>query len=121
MAAVAARSTGSVGVGAVIFISVALTTYFISKKKKKKKKESRKKKKGLVDAIGNTPLIRINSLSAATGCQVTMFSMITSLPFSFPILLSTYFYFSSDSRQVRVLKPRRQRQRPRCCSNYSRG
>lgn len=70
MAAVAARSTGSVGVGAVIFISVALTTYFISKKKKKKKKESRKKKKGLVDAIGNTPLIRINSLSAATGCQI---------------------------------------------------
>lgn len=68
MAAVAARSTGSVGVGAVIFISVALTTYFISKKKKKK--ESRKKKKGLVDAIGNTPLIRINSLSAATGCQI---------------------------------------------------
>ncbi|KAH1211351.1 Cysteine synthase 2 [Glycine max] len=67
MAAVAARSTGSVGVGAVIFISVALTTYFISKKKKK---ESRKKKKGLVDAIGNTPLIRINSLSAATGCQI---------------------------------------------------
>ncbi|KHN23847.1 Cysteine synthase 2 [Glycine soja] len=70
MAAVAARSTGSVGVGAVIFISVALTTYFISKKKKKKKKESRKKKKGLVDAIGNTPLIWINSLSAATGCQI---------------------------------------------------
>ncbi|KAL5126254.1 Cysteine synthase 2 [Glycine soja] len=70
MAAVAARSTGSVGVGAVIFISVALTTYFISKKKKKKKKDSRKKKKGLVDAIGNTPLIRINSLSAATGCQI---------------------------------------------------
>ncbi|RWR94822.1 cysteine synthase 2 isoform X1 [Cinnamomum micranthum f. kanehirae] len=27
-------------------------------------------RKGLVDAIGNTPLIRINSLSEATGCEI---------------------------------------------------
>ncbi|MEQ9560135.1 MAG: pyridoxal-phosphate dependent enzyme, partial [Rhodospirillales bacterium] len=27
-------------------------------------------KKGLVDAIGNTPLIRLNKLSEATGCEI---------------------------------------------------
>jgi cysteine synthase A len=30
----------------------------------------RTRRKGLVEAIGNTPLIRINSLSDATGCEV---------------------------------------------------
>ncbi|ESQ29876.1 hypothetical protein EUTSA_v10011512mg [Eutrema salsugineum] len=39
-----------------------------SEEKKKKKKHSRRN--GLVDAIGNTPLIRINSLSEATGCEI---------------------------------------------------
>ncbi|TKY57395.1 Cysteine synthase 2 [Spatholobus suberectus] len=66
MAPVAARSTGAVGVGAAIFVSLALT-YFICHRRSKKKNKSRK---GLVDAIGNTPLIRINSLSDATGCQI---------------------------------------------------
>lgn len=31
---------------------------------------SKKLRRGLVDAIGNTPLIRINSLSESTGCEV---------------------------------------------------
>jgi cysteine synthase A len=30
----------------------------------------RTRRKGLVEAIGNTPLVRINSLSDATGCEV---------------------------------------------------
>jgi hypothetical protein len=30
----------------------------------------RTRRRGLVEAIGNTPLIRINSLSDATGCEV---------------------------------------------------
>ncbi|KAJ8493044.1 hypothetical protein OPV22_014765 [Ensete ventricosum] len=32
--------------------------------------KSRGKRNGLVDAVGNTPLIRINSLSDATGCEI---------------------------------------------------
>lgn len=69
--AVVARSTGAVAVGFTIFVSLALT-YFICDRhtKKNKKKKKKKSKKGLVDAIGNTPLIRINSLSDATGCQI---------------------------------------------------
>ncbi|WVY91645.1 hypothetical protein V8G54_037159 [Vigna mungo] len=68
MAPVAARSAGAVGVGVAIFISVALTTYLICDRRSKKKSMSRKN--GVVEAIGNTPLIRINSLSDATGCQI---------------------------------------------------
>ena len=41
-----------------------------SSKKKKTKKEKLSTRNGLVDAIGNTPLIRINSLSDATGSEV---------------------------------------------------
>ncbi|CAA7050789.1 unnamed protein product [Microthlaspi erraticum] len=37
---------------------------------KKKKKDKLIRRNGLVDAIGNTPLIRINSLSEATGCEI---------------------------------------------------
>jgi len=117
MAPVAARSAGAVGVGVAIFISVALTTYFICDRRSKKKNISRKN--GLVEAIGNTPLIRINSLSAATGCQVTNFlSLLISSLYEFIPLTAS---FSSDSRQVRVLESRRQRQRPCCSSNHSRG
>ena len=32
----------------------------------------RTRRRGLVEAIGNTPLVRINSLSDATGCEVGM-------------------------------------------------
>lgn len=59
-------------------ISMAALSYFLrnllsqkshlSKPTKKKKQVS--SKGGLIDAIGNTPLIRINSLSDATGCEV---------------------------------------------------
>lgn len=41
-----------------------------SSKKKKTKKEKLSTRNGLVDAIGNTPLIRINSLSDATGSEI---------------------------------------------------
>ncbi|CAJ1971507.1 unnamed protein product [Sphenostylis stenocarpa] len=70
MAPVAARSAAAVGFGAAILISVALTTYFICDRRSMKKKKKKSRKNGLVEAIGNTPLIRINSLSAATGCQI---------------------------------------------------
>ncbi|KAI5674679.1 hypothetical protein M9H77_15043 [Catharanthus roseus] len=66
--------------GAVIAaFSVALLSYFIcsrarlnasSRKPHKIQTELRRARRGLVAAIGNTPLIRINSLSDATGCEI---------------------------------------------------
>ena len=35
----------------------------------------RARRRGLVEAIGNTPLIRINSLSDATGCEVRAWNL----------------------------------------------
>jgi hypothetical protein len=35
----------------------------------------RVRRRGLVEAIGNTPLIRINSLSDATGCEVRAWTL----------------------------------------------
>lgn len=71
MAPVAARNAGAVGVGTAIFVSLVVAYFFCDRlcnpSKKKKKKKS---KNGIIDAIGNTPLIRINSLSDATGCEV---------------------------------------------------
>lgn len=73
-----ARSTGAVV--AAISVSVAVISLFLcnfksksSSKRTKPPLSSSKKKprSGLVDAIGNTPLIRINSLSDATGCEVS--------------------------------------------------
>ncbi|KAL4618625.1 hypothetical protein ACB092_06G024100 [Castanea dentata] len=63
-------TTGAIVAAAAI--SIAVLSYLFSSKKpnlallKKKKKKPRN---GLIDAIGNTPLIRINSLSDATGCE----------------------------------------------------
>lgn len=64
----------------VATVALAALSYFFcdrryvqhgkGKKKEKKKKKKRVGERGLVDAIGNTPLIRINSLSDATGCEV---------------------------------------------------
>ncbi|KAF5479058.1 hypothetical protein F2P56_005563 [Juglans regia] len=71
------RTTGAVVVAAAISISMALLSHFpVSGKtnlplsKQLKKKKRRKSRNGLIDAIGNTPLIRINSLSEATGCEI---------------------------------------------------
>ncbi|OIW02913.1 hypothetical protein TanjilG_15270 [Lupinus angustifolius] len=64
---IAGRTTSAV---AAIFTSL-LFGYFICNYYSKKKFVNKKKNNnGLVDAIGNTPLIRINSLSDATGCQI---------------------------------------------------
>ncbi|CAL0317435.1 unnamed protein product [Lupinus luteus] len=64
---VVGRSTG--GVAAIL--ASLLFGYFISNYYSKKKFVNKKKRNnGLVDAIGNTPLIRINTLSHATGCQI---------------------------------------------------
>lgn len=52
--------------------------FFRLSEKKKKRKEKLSIRNGLLDAIGNTPLIRINSLSEATGCEVF-------LDFSYPV------------------------------------
>ncbi|KAM1116653.1 hypothetical protein TB2_007026 [Malus domestica] len=68
------RSTGAVV--AVVSVSMALLSLFLYKSKpssKKTKLSLRSKENhrdGPVGAIGNTPLIRINSLSDATGCEI---------------------------------------------------
>ncbi|XVE96664.1 hypothetical protein REPUB_Repub02eG0242200 [Reevesia pubescens] len=68
------RTTGAIVVAtATISISMAVFSYFLFFKKPTSNLNSNKKKKprnGLVVAIGNTPLIRINSLSEATGCEI---------------------------------------------------
>lgn len=83
-------------VAAIAAISIAIASYYYLCKSNKKTKLSlsfnNKKKKlkrnGLVDAIGNTPLIRINSLSEATGCEVSFFFFCFSIQAA--LLLSGY-------------------------------
>lgn len=60
------KITGAVVAAATM---VMLSYYYLgfSDKKKQRKKE---KRNGILDAIGNTPLIRINCLSDATGCEI---------------------------------------------------
>ncbi|CDP01522.1 unnamed protein product [Coffea canephora] len=59
-------------------LSIALLSYLLCKKTRSKASSKKtpktlsvkKARNGLVAAIGNTPLIRINSLSDATGCEI---------------------------------------------------
>ncbi|XP_034677953.1 cysteine synthase 2-like isoform X3 [Vitis riparia] len=54
-------------------LSIAVLSYLLcnSRSRKTHKPISKKKpRRGLIEAIGNTPLIRINSLSEATGCEI---------------------------------------------------
>lgn len=61
---------------AAISVSVAVLSYMLCKYKSKKKSfplsKNKKTRNGLVYAVGNTPMIRINSLSEATGCEVSL-------------------------------------------------
>ncbi|KAH9652280.1 PALP domain-containing protein [Citrus sinensis] len=77
MAPVTVRATGAIGAAAGI--AIAVVTYCTLYKPNKNrnfrsiffnKKKKLKPRRGLVDAIGNTPVIRINSLSEATGCEI---------------------------------------------------
>ncbi|PSS06034.1 Cysteine synthase [Actinidia chinensis var. chinensis] len=63
-----ARVTGAVvaAVCVAAIVSFFLCTSYRSKSLSPKKK----RRNGLIDAIGNTPLIRVNSLSDATGCEI---------------------------------------------------
>jgi cysteine synthase A len=71
MAPVAARSAGAVGIGTAIIISLAVAYFFCDRRNNSSKNNKKKtSKNGIINAIGNTPLIRINSLSDATGCEV---------------------------------------------------
>lgn len=83
MAPVAATSAGAIGIGAAILVSLAVA-YFASERRSSKKKSS----KGLVDAIGNTPLIRINSLSDATGCHVSPLFPLPSFTFKLQLIIN---------------------------------
>ncbi|XP_020687612.1 cysteine synthase 2 isoform X3 [Dendrobium catenatum] len=69
------------GLFAAAALSIALVSYLLfshqtsailpwRKAPRKCPRRKRKERRGLVEAIGNTPLIRINSLSDATGCEI---------------------------------------------------
>jgi hypothetical protein len=73
-----AKSSGPATAAA---LSLSLISYFLffsdrsklnpwKKTRPKEKTNREKRRRGLVEAMGNTPLIRINSLSDATGCEV---------------------------------------------------
>ncbi|XP_074303450.1 cysteine synthase 2 [Silene latifolia] len=67
---------GIVSCIAIVSLSLTAISYFIINKrthkttKLKSYNKPRKLVSGIVGAIGNTPLIRINSLSDATGCEI---------------------------------------------------
>lgn len=66
------KIAGAVVAAATIMMlsSYCYLNFFFRVSEKKKRKDKLSMRNGLVDAIGNTPLIRINSLSEATGCEV---------------------------------------------------
>ncbi|XP_010542524.1 PREDICTED: cysteine synthase 2 [Tarenaya hassleriana] len=73
------RATGAIVVAATVSITLAVLSYcYLGFRRRSGETDSRsfEKKKttnwrnGIVDAVGNTPLIRINSLSEATGCEI---------------------------------------------------
>ncbi|KAJ4750386.1 Cysteine synthase [Rhynchospora pubera] len=71
----AAVSLGRAVGAATAALSISLIFCFLlycarSKFHPWKKTRGGKRRRGLVEAIGNTPLIRINSLSDATGCEI---------------------------------------------------
>jgi len=67
-------------------VSVALCSLYVltirrraaAHSKGKTLTENKRRRSGIVGAIGNTPLIRINSLSDATGCEVTNYLLLSS-------------------------------------------
>ncbi|XP_068644174.1 cysteine synthase 2 [Aristolochia californica] len=70
------KAAGAVAVAAAA-LSLALLSYFVSGFIRKpscgayqKAVRKARGKRGVVGAIGNTPLIKINSLSEATGCEI---------------------------------------------------
>ncbi|KAL6529407.1 hypothetical protein OROGR_015030 [Orobanche gracilis] len=68
--------TASAGAAVTVLSVIGLLSYIFmynssSRSKSSSRKTTHKKpRSGLVAAIGNTPLIRINSLSDATGCEI---------------------------------------------------
>ena len=86
--AVLAR-TASAAVSALSLIGLLSYIILHNNKSRSRKAALRKRPSGVVSAIGNTPLIRIDSLSDATGCEVIFLS------FYFP--LSTFLTAISSS------------------------
>lgn len=99
------RTTGAVV--AAISISMAVLSYFLCNYKSKKEKthsslpKKKRPRNGLIDVVGNTPLIRINSLSEATGCEVSSFFFLYYHQdvvfcfifwYGFPIISILFFY-----------------------------
>lgn len=101
MAPVTDRAAGATI--AAISVSVVLFSYLFIKHHPKDRStkntkpfslSKRSPKNGVVGAIGNTPLIRINSLSEATGCEATSHF---SIFLCFQISCSSYGFLVPDN------------------------
>lgn len=86
----AVRTGGAIVTVTAISIAAVVVSLFICNKAGRLRKTQKLKKagNGLVGAIGNTPLIRINSLSDATVCEV----LLLLLPKK-KLFLSAIFFF----------------------------
>lgn len=120
-----AAATAAVAVGLVFHL---LLIYRAGKRKpapgeRRKSLPARAAGRGIVAAIGNTPLIRIESLSKETGCEVTPGSSLffdLSLWFSCT-LVNWMNWFCSDSCKSWVLEPRGEHQGQNSGQNNSGG
>ncbi|XP_059282974.1 cysteine synthase 2 [Lycium ferocissimum] len=66
-----ASTARAAAAAAATLLSVAIFSYYFHCKTTQQKSSRRKKRRnGVIAAIGNTPLIRISSLSDATGCEI---------------------------------------------------
>lgn len=88
------RTTGTIVATAVaISISMAVLSYFWSETNLPlPKRKNQKFRTGLTDAIGNAPLIRIDSLSEVTGCEVHKSNLLFQFSFDFIIWVFFNFY-----------------------------
>lgn len=72
-----------------IIIGITSTLFYYQKKSKKIKEI----KDGFVDLIGNTPLVKLESLSRATGCTILISFFFFSFIYYFFLNLFSYFEF----------------------------
>ncbi|GAB2279819.1 hypothetical protein Dimus_014458 [Dionaea muscipula] len=66
----AMAAAAAVSIAALSWFLLSHGFFKISSSRTQKPSSRKKSRTGLIDAIGNTPLIRINSLSDATGCEI---------------------------------------------------
>jgi hypothetical protein len=95
---------GAVAAAAAATFTIVILSHFIFSKKKNcrentpnslpKATRSKSVADGVIGVIGNTPLIKINSLSKATGCEVTHIISQLSELFKYLCLLKSPWVYS---------------------------